>query len=392
MTPLIAFENALTIIDSIGFSRKTEKVSLRQAHKRVLQEDIFIHHDVPSFDRAAMDGYACRWDDINNQLHIVEEIPAGKTPQKVITAGTCARIMTGAMVPAGADLVAEQEVCSANKDVISFNEQPRKSNIQKKGEDMRAGQLLLKKGTYLQPWHIAMIATAGIAEVEVSKKPNVLVIATGSELTEPGEKATDAGIYNSNAYQMLAQLEAMGISAEYAGIMEDDRTHVENTLSSTDKYDLVLMSGGVSVGDYDFIPDTLEKLNYKIHFHGLQVKPGKRTLLAQKSDSFVIGLPGNPVSSLLQFEELVRPFLLRMIGATDQRELILLESEEQLLAKPAKRMVMLPVIVKGEKVKKIRYNGSAHIHAFVDANAIAIIPKGTQKIEKGDKIHVRFIS
>lgn len=392
MAQLIAFEEALKIIDSLVFENPTEIIPLLQAHHRILQEDIYIGHDVPAFDRAAMDGYACMWADTNKKLQIIEEIPAGKVPKKSISPGTCARIMTGARIPDGADLVAEQEICPVNENIMTFTKQPSKSNIQKQGEDMRSGDLLLSKDTLLQPWHIAMVATAGLAEVKVSKQPKVLVVATGSELREPGEKLAGGEIYNSNAYQMLAQLQAMGIPATYGGILKDDKKAVGGLLQTATNYDLVLLSGGVSVGDYDFIPESLQNLEYKIHFHGINVKPGKRTLLAQKSNTFVIGLPGNPVSSLLQFEETVRPFLLKMMGSSDHRGLLVMESAEKLLSKPAKRMVMLPVIVKEEKVFKLKYNGSAHIHAFADANAVAIIPIGTQKLDKGEKVHVRLIS
>lgn len=392
MAQLITFEEALKIIGSLDFENQTEIIPLLQTHQRILQEDIYIGHDVPAFDRAAMDGYACKWADTNIKLQIIEEIPAGKNPEKTITPSACARIMTGAKIPQGADLVAEQEICSVSNNNVSLTKQPSKSNIQKQGEDMESGDLLLGKDTLLHPWHIAMIATAGLAEVEVSKQPSVLVVATGSELREPGVKLAAGEIYNSNAYQMLAQLQAMGITATYGGILKDDKKAVHELLQTTTNYDLVLLSGGVSVGDYDFIPETLQNHGYKIHFHGIQVKPGKRTLLAQKSKTFVIGLPGNPVSSLLQFEEIVRPFLLKMMGSSDHRELLVMESAEKLLSKPAKRMLMLPVIVKGEKVFKLKYNGSAHIHAFADANAVAIIQNGTQKLDKGDKVHVRLIS
>ncbi|MCF8232435.1 MAG: molybdopterin molybdotransferase MoeA [Bacteroidales bacterium] len=392
MDELIPFQKALSIINGISALPHTEKVPIEESLLRILAENITTPTNVPEFDHSAMDGYACRASDSNQRLEVIEEIPAGKDPQKKITEGTCSRIMTGAKIPTGADKIIMQEnVESAGSNHIVIRENSSRRHIRYAGEDLQKGEMLLPKGTVLRPWHMAMIASAGKKTVEVAKKPKVIIAATGSELMEPGKSKSDGQIFNSNSYQMLAQLRATGIDAEYGGILKDEMDAVKKFLKNSMDAELTLLSGGVSVGDYDFIPDALHEMGYTIHFHGVNVKPGKRTIFAEKSGKYVLGLPGKPVSSFVQFELMSKPLLYKLMNTQVQTNTLTLQAGEDFRLKPATRFTVIPVVIEQGRVFKINYHGSSHIHAYANARGMAMIPEGTDKIEKNDRIDVRLI-
>lgn len=392
MDELIPFQKALSIIDGISVISHTEKVPIEESLLRILAENITTPTDVPAFDHSAMDGYAFCSTDSNHRLKVIEEIPAGKNPQKKITDGTCARIMTGAKIPSGADKIVIQENAeTTGSDYIVIRENSSRRHIRYAGEDLQKGEMLLPKGTVLRPWHIAMIASAGKKAVEVAKKPKVKIAATGSELVEPGENTSDGQVFNSNSYQMLAQLRTTGIDAEYGGVLKDNMEAVKEFLENSGDADLTLLSGGVSVGDYDFIPDALHEMGYTIHFHGVNVKPGKRTIFAEKDGKFVIGLPGKPVSSFVQFELMVKPLLHKLMKAQVQMKTLTLKAGEDFRLKPATRFTVIPVIIEQGEVFRVNYHGSSHIHAYANARGMAMIPESTDKLKKSDPIDVRLI-
>jgi molybdopterin molybdotransferase len=389
---LIPFDQAFEQVLAAAKSPTTVKVNLQESLHCVLAEDVYADRDMPPFDKAAMDGYACRMEDLANALTIVEELPAGSVPGKVIGKNQCAKIMTGAMVPEGADYVLMKEhVETTAPNTIRSTESTAQSNICYKAEDLKQGELILGKGTLLKAPHIAILASVGIAHPLVAKQPAIAVFSTGSELVEPSELPQQQQIRNSNSYQLLAQLESMGIPASYSGIVKDEATEVFNKLEAALRnFDVVLISGGVSVGDYDYVPEILRQLGAEILFHGLNVKPGKHLLFAKLGDKFVIGLPGNPVSSFVQFELLVKPFLFEMMGCKKKNTVLKLPLGSNYSRKKADNMLFVPVSLtdKGE-AQPLEYHGSAHIHAYTGADGILTIPVGTNEIKKGEIVHVR---
>lgn len=391
---MISFEKAALYIGELTLPMKTERVDLMQALSRVIAEDVVSDTDIPPFDKSAMDGFACRKEDLQNKLEVIEEIPAGKVPEKTIGANQCARIMTGATVPHGADVVMQLEHAEEiSPGFIRRIKESSSSNICLAGEDVQKGDVVIHKGEEVKPQHIAVLATAGIIRPLVYSPFTIGVISTGSELTEPWEIPGKSKIRNSNAWQLMAQATALGYQPEYLGIVPDQEDALISVLSkAVMQYDILLISGGVSVGDYDFVPGVLKNSGAEIIFHGLDAKPGKHLLFARAKKTLIFGLPGNPVSSFVQFELLIKPLLLKLRGVIKMPETRKAIMEGDYFRKKADVLSFVPGKLSGQdRVMTLEYHGSAHIHAYRQADCIIEIPKGVLLIKKGDQVHVRPI-
>jgi len=391
---MISFEKAYDIVISSGFRTGTEAISYTESLNRILAGDVVSDMDLPPFNKSSVDGFACKKADLDNELEIVETIPAGKWPTVPVDSGKCSRIMTGAPVPYGADcvlMVEETQIMPSGK--IRFTGTFKKENISIKGEDVREGETLLRAGKVIRPQDIAVMASAGHIKVLVSVMPKVAVISSGSELVEPDKKPGISRIRNSNASQLMAQVARAGASGRYYGIAPDDEDLtlpiVRRAISEND---MVLVTGGVSMGDFDFIPSVLERAGVKILFTRISVQPGKPTTFGLHYKAAVFGLPGNPVSSFVQFELLVRPLLSKMMGCDWTPLNIKLPMNEKFTRKFADKMAFIPVRITGDGfVSPVEYHGSAHISALPEADGIIAMAAGKQLIEKGEIVSVRQI-
>lgn len=391
---MISFEKAAIYIGDLTLPMKTERVDLMKALNRVIAEDVMSDTDIPPFDKSAMDGFACRKKDLQNTLEVIEEIPAGKVPEKSIGVNQCARIMTGGTVPIGADVVVQLEHAEEIKPgFIRRVEESSSSNICLAGEDVQKGDVVIHKGEEIKPQHIAILATAGVVKPMVYSPYTLGVLSTGSELTEPWEIPGKSKIRNSNAWQLMAQATTLGYQPEYLGIVPDQEDVLISVLSeAVARYDILLISGGVSVGDYDFVPRVLKRTGAEIVFHGLDVKPGKHLLFARAKETLIFGLPGNPVSSFVQFELLIKPLLLKLIGFFKMPETRKAIMDEEYNRKKADVVSFVPGwFNRQQHVSVLEYHGSAHIHAYRQADCIIEIPKGVLHIKKGDQVNVRPI-
>ena len=388
---MISFEEAFDIIASSKIPLVTEEIPLIKALNRVLAEDILSDTDMPPYDKSAMDGFACRKADLDNELLIVEEIPAGRVPVKSIAPGQCARIMTGAMVPQGADYVLMKEHAAIlTFDTVKCSRVSENSNICYRGEDVKSGDRLLAAGTRLFPAQLAILAAAGYIRPIVFAVPKVAVISTGNELVEPDKKPGSGKIRNSNGIQLTAQTIHFGLQADYLGIIPDNKEKLAEVLASTlKKYQVILISGGVSVGDYDFVPAVLQQLDVDILIHGMNVKPGKHLLFGRKENHFVLGLPGNPVSSFVLFEMLVKPLLNGLMGNTEESRWLSVPLAQAYSRKKDDTLFFIPVSLNGGTAMPVEYHGSAHINAYSGANGIMEVPVGVRLIKEGDMVHVR---
>ncbi len=391
---MILFEKAYNIVMNSARSIDKERVAINDSLHRILSEDIFSDIEMPPFNKSAMDGYACRKEDFKNELKVIEIIPAGKIPQKVIHKNQCSKVMTGAIIPQGADcvlIVEHTEKIGSNK--IRFIKNNTNSNICYKAEDIKQGQCVLKKGTKIEPQHIAILSSVGCVNPLVSRKVQVGIITTGNELVEPDKKPGFSQIRNSNAYQLIAQLKRIGAVPNYFGIVEDSEEATYNVIvKALSTNDVIIITGGVSMGDFDYVPKMLEKAGIKILFDKVAVQPGKPTTFGISNDKYCFGLPGNPVSSFVQFELLVKPFIYKMMGMDYEPLTIKMPLAVDYTRKKAKRKSWIPVkITKQGFVKPLEYHGSAHIHSLVYADGIISIPIGETIIEKGKIIDVRQI-
>ncbi|MDP2335429.1 MAG: molybdopterin molybdotransferase MoeA [Bacteroidota bacterium] len=389
---MIPFDEGLKIIKRFALSLGTERVDLFRALIRTLAEDVFSDISMPPFNKSAMDGYACRKSDIKNPLQVIEEIPAGSIPTKMIGANQCARIMTGAMVPEGADwVIMKEHIEELGPNQVLCNRETTNANICYVGEDVKAGELVLKKGDVITPAHIAILASVGYVNPLVYNLPSIAILSTGDELVEPSEIPGISKIRNSNSCQLIAQTQQFGITPDYLGIVPDDETALKTVLAlALEKYDVILISGGVSVGDFDFVPKILKQLNVNIHVHGMEVKPGKHLLFGERNSHVVFGMPGNPVSSFVQFEVLVKPFLTAMMGKPTDESFLYLPLEVDYIRKKGDQLFFVPVtLTRQGTVIPLEYHGSAHIHAYTLAHGIMEIPQNSLEIKKGEIVCVR---
>lgn len=389
---MITFEEALGIVALSATRNGSERIGLEEATGRILAEDVFSDMDMPPFDKSAVDGYACRREDLDGELSIIEVIPAGKMPEKRIDQGQCSKLMTGGVVPPGADtVIMVEDIEFSGENQIRIKAESTSANIAYRGEDINRGALVLEKGLLLSPRHIAILASVGNTEPLVSRRPRVAVISTGDELVEPSQVPCNAQIRNSNAWQLLAQAENMGCEASYYGIAPDDeQITLEKIQTAEVQSDIILLTGGVSVGDFDFVPGVIESAGFEIKFRTMAVQPGKPTIFAVKEGKFLFGLPGNPVSAFVQFHLLGGMLIRKMTGSSMEEKILRIPMGVDYRRKKASRKSFLPVKVTTlATVLPVEYHGSAHIHSYVNADGIISIDIGVTELLKGSLVDVR---
>jgi molybdopterin molybdotransferase len=391
---MISFDEAYECVMSSVRLLAAERVGLHDAWNRILAEDVRADRDLPPFPKSAMDGFACRREDLQNDLVVVETIQAGSMPRITLGKNECAKIMTGARLPEGADCVIEVELTAqVAENAIRFTGAKAPNNICFQGEDIRQGELVIAKGTRLGPPGIAMLATMGCTQPLVACRPRVGIIATGTELVEPWVEPSESQIRNSNSCQLWAHVLSMAAVPSYYGIAQDTEAAIEAAINTARaNSDVLLLSGGVSVGEFDLVPGILSKIGAKTLFDKIAVKPGKPTLFGLLDHTYFFGLPGNPVSVFVLFELLVKPFLYGLMGRRFSPETVTAPLETTVLRKHYDREMWLPVsfTVRGG-VATVEYHGSAHIHAFCFADGLIRVPAGTREIPEGAPVHVRRI-
>ncbi|OQY03534.1 MAG: hypothetical protein B6I20_04795 [Bacteroidetes bacterium 4572_117] len=404
---MIKFEDAYRIVSEAGTELDTIKVKLIDGLGYVLAEDVKSDMDMPPFNKSAMDGYACKEVDIANELVVIEIIPAGQIPEKTVGNNQCAKIMTGAMIPDGADcviMVEDTEEIGNNrikytKIVPEINvcqtEISNKLNVNicYLGEDIKAGSTVLEKGTLIKAQHVATMASVGYTEALVYRKPKVAVIPTGDEIVEPNIKPGISQIRNSNGAQIVAQLKAVGITANYFGIARDtENATMELIKEAYEKNDVIILTGGVSMGDFDLVPEILRDLKFDLLFESVAVQPGKPTVFGKRGNKYCFGLPGNPVSSFVQFELLTKPLLYLLMGQKYKPFNFKLPIGKNFTRRKAVRLSWVPAVFADDgTVIPVEYHGSAHINGLGIADGIMAIPIGVSELKKGELVDVRQI-
>lgn len=390
---LVSLAQALAVISTEARLCATESVSLTEAFGRVLAIDLEAPADVPPFHKSAMDGYAIRHADMGCQLKVIGTIAAGENAKSAVIPGHCIRIMTGARVPLGADcVVMKEDVTELGNSLIQINNPHTKTNICLQGEDIRKGQTVLHKGQWIGAAQTALLAGMGISHPEVFCQPRLTVYATGSELAEPGNVLGAAAIYNSNSYQTLAQLRMTGIMAHYGGIIPDlPEAILQAIKQAAENSDVILFTGGVSAGDFDYLPKVLVDSGFTLLVNHLAIQPGKPMIFARRGKTVCFALSGNPVSSYLQTLLLVVPYLYNCMGHHYQPTEVQGVLKQAFVRKNAGRDAFIPVHFSEGVVEQIPYNGSAHIEAYCRANALLHIPAGTYQYQQDSTVHVRLL-
>lgn len=322
MNPMTTVNQAVELILETVSSLPSEKVTLSDSMGRVLCEDIRSRRNVPLFANSAMDGFAVRWSDLAGassatpvSLRVRGEVAAGAAPRKRVLPGTAIRIMTGAPVPAGADAIVRREYTETHGDRVTvFRTDGEGSHIRPAGEDIRKGQVVLARGRELGVADIGLMASIGKATTRVRRRPVVAIVATGDELIGVEDRPVRGKVVNSNGYTLSSAVREVGAVAESFGIVRDSRNQLAATFRKALACDALITSGGVSVGDYDYVKDALEDAGVRMMFWKVAQRPGHPMAFGRKGPKPVFGLPGNPVSSLVSFLLYVRPALLKMMG------------------------------------------------------------------------------
>lgn len=391
---MIRLNKAIDIVLNQLVMLKSKPVSLEEALFRVLSEDVFADVDFPSFDKTAVDGFAIRSQDIKKDWEVIEFIPAGKAPLKSIGEGECSRIMTGAMIPEGADMVVMLEHTETLENGrVKLIKTDSKANILKQGEDIKKGEIVLKKGTSLNSAHIGILASVGKTQPLVYQKANVGILSTGSELVEPSQSIAPPQIRNSNSYQIQAMCHQLGATTTNLGVVEDNPNSILQKINSLiENHEIIIFTGGASFGDHDFSEKVLKELGAEILIQKLAIQPGKPMLFARLGEKYLFGLSGNPVSSSIQFELLVKPLILLIMGNPHLPNIYQLPLTKDMERKKSERDLFFPVQVNHlMEVEPLNYHGSAHLLAYDKAEAIACFPIGKTSLKKGEKVDVRFL-
>jgi molybdopterin molybdotransferase len=373
---------------------ETEKRPTPQILGRVLAEDIVPKINVPSHDNSAMDGYALRFADLEKPLKEVGTALAGKPFTGKVGAGECVRIMTGAVMPAGTDTVVIQEIVKKDGDRIAVPPGQKKAqNVRYAGEDLKIGVPVLKAGRLLNPADVGLIASLGIAEVRVKRRLRVAFFATGDELASIGTPLKDGEVYDSNRYTVKGMLERLGVEAIDMGVVRDDPAALEKAFLAAAKYDVVITTGGVSVGEADFIKQMMAKLG-EVLFWKIAMRPGRPMAFGKIGNAYLFGLPGNPVAVMVTFYQFVRDALLHLSGRqASPLPLLRVASAEGIRKVPGRTEYQRGILFKDQddwKVRTTGQQGSGVLRSMSEANCFIVIEHERGPVKAGEPVSVQL--
>jgi molybdopterin molybdotransferase len=376
-----------------------EDVALAAAGGRVLARDVVARVSLPGFDNSAMDGYAARYDDVGAategspvRLPVAQDIPAGRTDVAPLEPGTVSRIMTGAPLPPGADVVVPVELTDGGTDVVEIRDVPaRGTHLRRAGEDIAEGELALPAGTALGAAQLGLAAAVGVTTLPVRRKPRVLVLSTGSELVRPGEPLAFGQIYESNSVLLATAIEDAGGEARTLHFVPDDVDEFLATVrAELPSADLLVTSGGVSMGAYEVVKDAFRELG-TVEFAKVAMQPGGPQGAGTVDGVPVLTLPGNPVSSFVSFEVFVRPALRRALGHTSPDRLHAPARLTDPLRSPAGRRQYLRGRYEGGRVRQVGGPGSHLVAHLARANCLVVVPEDVTELPAGADVDVVLI-
>ncbi len=398
-------DEALKLVMEAGASAsndiEVERIPISAGLGRYLTGTIVSAIDHPPFDKSAMDGFAVSGKSGDAVYEIIESVPAGKAPSSRPGPGQAVRIMTGAPLPLKTAFVQRLEWTEKagnsprGMPLVRFLRPESVDNVIRRGENLSAGAKLLGPGV-IGPQEIGILASAGISQVDVARRTRIAVISTGDELRAAGEHLDIASIYDSNGPQLTAQCIQAGASPEFFGIARDEPDALMTVLSRAVRdFDLVLVSGAVSLGDFDLVPSTLEELGVRTVFHGVMMRPGKPTYFGTMGKKAVFGLPGNPVSTFVNFEVFVKPYLMARLGLGHTADLIRARLGSRLARRGSDRVEYLPAILRKEPggmvAKPLSYHGSSMLAVLAEADCLLRMEAGIEEIAEGEMVDARRI-
>jgi molybdopterin molybdotransferase len=400
---MISVEDALKLILSTTPILGMEKVDIITALGRVIGENIYSPSDIPPFDNSAMDGYAVKSEDTKGAsknhpavLTVIEDLPAGYVAKGKIKKGEAIRIMTGAPLPQGVDSVVMVEETEASGDKVKiFNEAEINQHIRKAGEDVKKGELVIPQGTVLRPAAIGMLASLRRSFVSVYQRPLVSILCTGDELVDVDGELKAGQIVSSNSYTLASQVNECGGIPLLLGIARDRKDELEQKFREGLRADVIISSAGVSVGDYDLVKGVLQDLGMEMKFWKVAMRPGQPLAFGTIGGKPTFGLPGNPVSSMVSFEQFVRPYLLKMQGHKKIFRPVIEAIWQEGFVKKTERKYLVRCMVSKKEGTYIASStgeqGSGILKSMVLANGLAIFPEEKEVIRAGEKVKVQLL-
>lgn len=394
---MLPVADALEIVLQYGRPLPPRAITLDRALGLILAADVAADIDSPPFDKALMDGYAVRCADVGDgkaTLPVAAEVMAGQVPPP-LPPGSAIRIMTGAPMPDDAEAVIRVEHTQLTSEgCVRIESTPPKPGqfILPRGQEMRRGDVVLRAGIRLNPQAIGVLASVGRTEAEVHAAPRLAIISTGDELVEPPHQPGPGQIRNSNAPMLVAQSMRAGADTKYLGIARDRVESLTELIAEGMKWDVLVLSGGVSAGKVDLVPQVLRDLGVQAHFHQIAMKPGRPLLFGTHSDTLVFGLPGNPVSSFCCFELFVRPALRKLAGHAEPRpawtHASLVEPFRYQTERPTYHPAWIEIKDGQQRVRIVPWFGSPDLKALIAANALALLGTGTNEYTAGQLLPV----
>ncbi len=392
---MITVEEAIERLDAAVQPLEPVSVPLAEATRHVLAERIVGDRDFPPTDRSAMDGFAVRSADLGTPatLKVAGEVQAGATVAHRVTAGQACRVFTGAVIPEGADAVVmvEKTVEDRAAGTVRIDDTPAHGqHIRPRAQDLQRGEQVLAAGLAIRAPEIAALASVGCVDVPVYRRPRVAVLSTGDEIVAPHETPGPHQIRNSNTPMLLAQVREAGFDATDLGAAPDRRELLRQKLDLGLESDLLLVTGGVSVGDYDFVAAELERAGVEVLFHGIAMKPGKPILAGRRRGSLVLGLPGNPLSAFVGFKLFGEPLLKKMSGIEEPwPSPIRVRLEGSLRRRPGRQTYHLARVEIGSEeavATPVKSSGSGDVLSLSRANALVVTPADSSGAEAGDRL------
>jgi len=401
---MISAEKALRIILDAVPAARGESVRLGRAAGRTAAEDITSGDDIPPFDNSSMDGFALRCADVASagdghpvRLTVAGESSAGNPYGKRLRTGTAVRVMTGGVIPHGADTVVPVEHAEPAGEcaVLLRSPSPRGAFIRRKGEDIRRGRRVIARGELLTPPHVGVLAAIGRESVRVAVRPRTAILATGDELVPPGRTPGPGRIRNSSSYALMGMVKESGGTPVFLGIARDRKKAILKKVAEGLASDILLLTGGVSVGAHDYVGEVLHRAGVEIRFWKVNIRPGSPLLFGVARRTLVFGLPGNPVSTAVTFLQFVRPALRRMLGRTEIFPPRFTAVAEEPLDPAGTRRSYLRGIVRREggtlRVKTTGSQSSGVMTSMLLANCLIILPEGGKRMSAGSEVEIEFL-
>lgn len=398
---MISVDEAIKIVIENTDVLHSQDIDLKNALGYYLAVDVLSDIDMPPFNKSAMDGYALIADDLSNvpvKLDVIETISAGCEPKLSVKRGQASKIMTGAIVPEGADtviMVEDTEPIDEGKKVSILKEIKKGKNIALRGEDIQKNQIISKCGKKLRPQEIGALASVGCKKTKVYRAPSVAVIATGDELVELDVELKAGKIRNSNSYSLAAQALQLVKDVEILGIAKDEKEVIASMIKQGLKKDILILSGGVSMGDYDLVGEVLKDCGIDVFFEKVALRPGKPTLFGKKENTLIFALPGNPVATFVTFELFVYPAIRKMMGGQNYNRPIISAILDVDYEAKKKRAEYRPAFIQqgdnGLKVVPVEWHGSADLLSTTNANCLIIVKPESGRLSAGAIVNVMLL-